>query len=882
MAKVVGFFSDEELDTVGMNGAGSGACDKCGLSSNCKTPHMGYTGEGRKGILIVAEAPSDAEDDSGAPMTGETGKWFEKKLSAKGINLDKDCWKTNAVGCHATKQKDCKPTKNQIKHCRPRLMRTIEELKPRFIWLMGSDAIYSYYHQREDNTNAERWRGLCIPDPDKKAWILPLYHPAYAIRMERDNHFQMVYDNDLSHAIRCSKSDLVPEHMDIRGAKILKTFDDVMDKLEKLHDDLPEKMAFDYETTGLKPYRKLHKIATVSFCYDYDVSYAFPYQYRSHFTNDQLNDIHSIWCDILEQPKIKKIMHNSQYEDMWSREILGVDMSNKWWCSMNAAHILDTRSEFSGLKFQALINWGTPDYDASIEKYLKSVGKTPYNRVMEAPLNDLLLYNSIDSLLTFRLQDEQQEKLIRLPKMEKARQFIMEGLHTMTNMQENGIAVDDAYYLEQDEKIGKQIVEMTANLHKFPEAKQFERERGRPINFGSSQDLADLFFNILQLPRGKQTAGGNDCVDAAVLETLNTPIAKEKTKISKLGKIKGTYLGQFIRESEDDNRLHPFFSLHTTNTMRGSSSGPNFQNIPVRDEMAMNITRGGVMPSFGNILDDWDYGAMEVKIIASVTQDPVLVAYCSDPTTDMHRDQAMDSFSFTKEEWDHMVSLDKANKTKNAKNIRFHAKNGEVFAWFYGSYYGSSARSLFPLLKELKTGDCTLFEHLRNKGIIKSLSTAYENFEKHLEKVEKRFWDKYKVVKKWQDKAFASYLEKGYIEQMFGFRIGGWLTKNDICNYPIQGTAFHCLVWSVNQLDARMKDTRMDSKLIGQIHDCCLGDIVPSEQDMWDEMSYTIATKEIRDANPWIIVPLETEYEKTEINMPWSTKKEFHPKFLSA
>jgi len=864
MAKVRGFFSDEELSSVGVNGPNSGECEKCGLAKTCKTPQMGYTGKGGKGILIVAEAPSDADDRAGAPLSGDTGKWFADKLKSKGIDLEADCWKTNAVGCHTTK-----PTKAHVKSCNPRLMRTIAELKPKFIWLMGTDAIYSYYHKRESNTTADRWRGLCVPDVEHNAWVLPLYHPAYVLRMEKDDHFQKTYDRDLSNAIKCSKFPDPPEEMSLKGAKILKDYDDVVKLLTRITKEKPVKLAFDYETTGLKPYRKGHKIATISLCFDYDTSYAFPYQYRTHFTHDQQEIIGNLWIYILEDPAIKKIAHNSKFEDMWSREFFAVDTHPMWWCTMNAEHILDNRSEFSGLKFQALRRWGIPDYDADIEKYLKNESKdTPYNRVMEAPLNDLLLYNSIDSLLTFRLQEEQEDEFSSYPKMEEARKFFMGGLKTLATLQENGIPLNREYYNNQNIELGKRIDTMKEALYNFPEAKRFLKERNRQINFGSSADLVDLFFNIMQLPKGKLTAGGNPCVDAEVLASLNTPIAKEKTKISKLEKIKGTYLGQFLREIEDDNKLHPFFDLHTVATYRGSSSSPNFQNIPVRDTEAMNITRGGVIPTLGNQLVDWDYGSMEVRIIACITQDPVLIKYIEDPTSDMHRDQAMDWFAFTKEEW---AAIDK----KEAKNIRFIAKNSMVFALFYGSYYKSIARGQFTQLKEIKVGDTNMFEHLRSKGVIKSLSTAQDDFENHTKRTEQRFWNRFKAVKAWQEKAFKSYLEKGYIEQMFGFRCGGWLSRNDICNYPVQGTAFHCLIWSINNLEQRMLDTKLDSMLIGQIHDCCLGDIKPHERLAWCNMSHTIATKEIREKHKWIIVPLDIEFEMSEIDEPWSKKKEF-------
>jgi hypothetical protein len=233
----------------------------------------------------------------------------------------------------------------------------------------------------------------------------------------------------------------------------------------------------------------------------------------------------------------------------------------------------------------------------------------------------------------------------------------------------------------------------------------------------------------------------------------------------------------------------------------------------------------------------------------------------------------MELFSLTQKEWELAVSINKGD----AKNLRFHAKNGMVFALFYGSYYGSIARTVFALLKELKVGNITAFEHLRSKGIIRTLSTAYTDFEAHVKRCEQKFWNRFKAVKAWQDKAFASYLEKGYIEQMFGFRCKGWLTKNDICNYPVQGTAFHCLVWAIHILNRRMLDLKMDSKIIGQIHDCCLGDIVPEEQEKWCQMSFDIGTKEIRDTFKWIIVPLDAEFEQAQIDEPWSKKKEFHP-----
>jgi uracil-DNA glycosylase family 4 len=878
MAKITGFFAPEQLNVVSVDGV-IGECQECGLYKKCKSPRLEVTGEGQKRILIVGSEPGEKEDQSGIPMSGKSGIFLKDKLKAKGIDFDKDCWKINAVACHA----EGGVTKKHIKCCRDRLMKSINDLKPLHIWLLGDTAIGSYFINESYDSTVTLWRALCIPDPDKKAWVVPLYHPAYILKNEKDDHLASTFDRDLSFAIKCSKFTDPPEHMPInKHVTILKNYQDVIRELENVLKIIPSKFAFDYETTGLKPHRTGHKIATISFCYDYDKAFSFPYEYRTHFTADQINHIGDLWIQIMEHPKIKKIACNSKFEDTWTRAIFGIDIANMWWCTAIAAHVLDNRSKFSGLKFQAFIRWGISNYDASVEKYIKATSKdSSFNRIMEAPLNDLLLYGGIDSLLGFRLQEEQEEDIGKVKSFEGARAFFMEGLTTLCDIQENGITMNREYYISQDKILTARIAEMQAALYKFPEAIKFQKYKGRQINFNSNHDLRELFFKVLGLESAKQTSGDNASVDASVLAQLDTPIAKEITRISKLEKIQGTYLAQFLREIEDDEKIHPFFDLLVPVTYRGSSSNPNFQNIPVRDEESKNITRSGIIPSIieqyvgcadypdyiGNKLIDWDYGAMEVRIIACYTKDPVLMSYIFDASTDMHRDMAIDLFKFG--------DLWQTIPKKKAKDIRFEAKNGATFPWFYGSYWRSVARNLFNQVMDMECYEgITVFEHLQAVGIIKNRGRAYEEFEAHIKQCEAKFWHKFKEVKKWQEWAWKSYLEKGYIEQLFGFRCSGWLTRNDVVNYPVQGTAFHCLMWAINRINKEMKRRRMLSKMNGQIHDCCLTDCFPPEQHNLMELSSRIATVEIREELKWLNVPLLIEWEQTEVNKSWATKEE--------
>ena len=179
--------------------------------------------------------------------------------------------------------------------------------------------------------------------------------------------------------------------------------------------------------------------------------------------------------------------------------------------------------------------------------------------------------------------------------------------------------------------------------------------------------------------------------------------------IAKREKVESTYFGQIVRETHE-NVLHTVYNLHTTRTGRSSSTSPNWQNLPKRDEMAKNYVRRGICAPPGQHLFEADYGSLEVRIAACYTKDPKLINYILDPSTDMHRDSALEIFNLKRKEFD---SLDK----KFGKMIRFHAKNGFVFANFYGSSPKSCAKTLWKIAPDLQvTKDMSMMDHLNYQG----------------------------------------------------------------------------------------------------------------------------------------------------------------------
>jgi DNA polymerase I-like protein with 3'-5' exonuclease and polymerase domains len=158
-------------------------------------------------------------------------------------------------------------------------------------------------------------------------------------------------------------------------------------------------LAFDYETTGLKPDDERQKIVSVSLCWNKRRTVAFK-------MSEELKESLSL---VLKNGKLKKIASNLKFEERWTRAKLGHGVKGWYWDTMLAAHLIDNRSHISSIKFQAFVLLGVADYSSHVDEYLKSVGDSDYNRIEELNEDELLLYNGLDSLLEFLVMKRQKE-----------------------------------------------------------------------------------------------------------------------------------------------------------------------------------------------------------------------------------------------------------------------------------------------------------------------------------------------------------------------------------------------------------------------------------------------------------------------------------------
>lgn len=468
-----------------------------------------------------------------------------------------------------------------------------------------------------------------------------------------------------------------------------------------------------------------------------------------------------------------------------------------------------------------------------------------------------------------------------IPYKQKAVKLMQDGARALAVVESNGIRIDTEYLDKTIRKTEKKIIRLEKNLWKSDVSKVWKKHFGLKTNFGSGEQLGIILFDKMGYECPELTPSGKFKTDEGSLASVDHPFVKDLLEVKKLQKANTTYLKGIKREVVD-GLLHPFFNLHTTQTFRSSSDSPNFQNIPVRDPVMGKLIRTAFIGRTGNHLVELDYSGIEVSIAACYHKDPVMLEYLFDKSKDMHRDMAMECFMLSKEEMTNPV--DEADG-KRMKLIRYFGKNQFVFPQFYGDFYASCAKSLWDsaIQNKLTLRDGTLIiDHLASKGITElgDLDPREKprrgTFEKHLQEVENDFWNKrFSVYGKWKKDEIKKYYKKGYLLSKTGFICRGAMKRNEIVNYPVQGSAFHCLLQSLTWIvNGELKKAKMKALIVGQIHDSIVADVPEEELAEFLILCRRVMTKRLTDAWKWINVPLEIEAEVCPLGGSWSDKKE--------
>lgn len=450
--------------------------------------------------------------------------------------------------------------------------------------------------------------------------------------------------------------------------------------------------------------------------------------------------------------------------------------------------------------------------DVMMPTYRQLFGKKSfYEAYMDMP-DDFVKYACYCALTSFLAYKPLERKLKQMKSYELFEEIEMPLVFTLFRMEQEGVAVKRETLREYGEKLGEKIDVLQKEIYEMA---------GEEFNINSPKQLGVILFEKLRMPYGKKTKTGYS-TSAEVLEKLRfeSPIVEMILEYRQLTKLKSTYADGLSAYIDMDGRIRSTFNQTITATGRLSSTEPNLQNIPIRMELGRQI-RKVFVPREGYVFLDADYSQIELRVLAHMSGDERLIeAYREN--ADVHRTTAALVFHVPYEE---VTELQR----RNAKAVNF------------GIVYGISG---FGLSRDL--------------NITKKQAEAYIA----------DYFATYPKVKEYMDSLIEMGKTKGYVTSMFGRRrpIPELESKNFMqrqfgeriaMNSPIQGTAADIIKIAMIHVDEKLREKKLASRLILQIHDELL---IETREDEIEEVKQILEHEMTAAAD--LTVPLIAEVKQ--------------------
>ena len=476
--------------------------------------------------------------------------------------------------------------------------------------------------------------------------------------------------------------------------------------------------------------------------------------------------------------------------------------------------VFDLKAQMEFLKIQRKDNC----FDATGAAYLLNPLKSDYTYedVAREQL-DLILEDKTD--LTTKVCYEAYTAYASSAKLEKRlkedglwslfEEIEMPLVFTLYDMEKNGVKVEAEALKLYGDQLGDKIVELEKEIYE---------DANETFNINSPKQLGVVLFENMKIPGGRKTKTGYSTA-ADVLEKLapEYPIVAKILEYRQLTKLKSTYADGLAGYIQEDGRIHGKFNQTVTATGRISSTEPNLQNIPVRVELGRMI-RKVFVPEEGYVFVDADYSQIELRVLAHCSGDEQLIkAYREE--ADIHRITASQVFHVP---FDEVTDLQR----RNAKAVNF------------GIVYGISSF-----------------------GLSQDLSITRKEAAKYIED----YFHTYPGIKAFLDDAVAHAKENGYVKTLFGRRrpVPELASSNFVqrsfgervaMNAPIQGTAADIMKIAMIGVNKRLKEQKLKSRLVLQVHDELLIEAYHAEIDTVKE----ILREEMEQAAS-LDVPLEID-----------------------
>lgn len=396
---------------------------------------------------------------------------------------------------------------------------------------------------------------------------------------------------------------------------------------------------------------------------------------------------------------------------------------------------------------------------------------------MKACYESYVNYASVE-VLRQKLRDTKMDTLFR--------DIEMPLVFTLFDMEQNGIRVEADALKQYGDQLAGKIAELEKEIYE---------EAGETFNINSPKQLGVILFENMKLPGGRKTKTGYSTA-ADVLEKLapEHPVVAKILEYRQYTKLKSTYADGLANYIQDDGRIHGKFNQTITATGRISSTEPNLQNIPVRMELG-RLIRKVFIPEEGYRFVDADYSQIELRVLAHCSGDEHLIQAYKEQS-DIHRITASQVFH---------IPFDEVTpqQRRNAKAVNF------------GIVYGISSF-----------------------GLSQDLSITRKEAAKYIDD----YFATYPGIKTFLDHAVTHAKEEGYVVTLFGRRrpVPELSSSNFMqrsfgervaMNSPIQGAAADIIKIAMIRVNQRLKDQKMKSRLVLQVHDELLIEAYEPELD---------------------------------------------------
>lgn len=566
--------------------------------------------------------------------------------------------------------------------------------------------------------------------------------------------------------------------------------------------------AFDTETTSLS-YMDA-EIVGVSFCIEPGKAAYVPVAHDYPDAPDQLSRDYVLETlkPILESPSAIKVGQHIKYD----KNVLAnydITLNGIGFDTMLESYMLNSTAQRHDMDSLALAYLGhkTIHFEDIAGKGAKQLTFNQINLDEAGP------YAAEDADITLRLHHAIWEKLEPIDSLKRLLIDVEVPLAcVLSRMEQQGVLIDSQQLSQQSQDLATRIAELEKEVHE---------EAGETFNLGSTKQLQHILFEKMSLPIIKKTPKGAPSTSEDVLQelALEYPLPQKIMEYRGLTKLKNTYTDKLPKMiNHRTGRVHTSYHQAVTATGRLSSTDPNLQNIPIRNEAGRRV-RQAFVPRKGNKIVAADYSQIELRIMAHLSKDKGLLDAFANGK-DIHKATAAEVFG---------IALDDVTteQRRSAKAINF------------GLIYGMSAF-----------------------GLAKQLNIPRNEAQKYMD----LYFERYPGVLDYMDSTRESAKEKGYVETVFGRRLylpdikasNGARRKGAeraAINAPMQGTAADVIKMAMIKVDDWIaKNASDDVTMMMQVHDELVFEI---KEDKIDDYVSTIKT--LMESAATLNVPLDVE-----------------------